>query len=91
MVFLCPNIHCGKVFKTGVGVSNHVRSRKCKGANAEAAVSAKRRHLENEEILEKPQAQSADENVQEQPHNQPGDFAIPEVREVSIKFVHESI
>jgi hypothetical protein len=54
MVFVCPNIHCGQVFPSPVGVSNHVRSRKCKDAKAKAAASAKRHGLENEEELADP-------------------------------------
>ena len=79
MVSVCPNTHCGQVFPTAVGLSNHIRSRKCKGAKA--AASAKRRRLENEQQLANPQVQSTDENVQEQEqsHNQPENFAVPEV------------
>ena len=54
MVFVCPNIHCGQVFPTSVGVSNHVRSRKCRDAKAKAAASAKRHSVENEQELADP-------------------------------------
>jgi len=87
MVFVCPNIHCGKVFPTVRAVSNHARSRKCRDAKAEAATSTKRRCPENEQESANPQAQTMDKRRRlenesdsgEGADNQPEGFAILEV------------
>jgi hypothetical protein len=95
MTFVCPNIYCGRTFESARAVSNHTRSRKCKGAKAEAEASAKRR-LESEKELANLRPQSTDkrrrleneQELEEGPHNQPEHIHIPEV---TISFPVQSI
>jgi hypothetical protein len=85
MVIICPNIHCGQQFKTAHGLSNHVRSQKCKRAKEEAAAAAQaKRRLTNEQELanapsNKRRHSEHEQEIGEGSHDAPENIAIIEV------------